>query len=106
MKKLIALCVTAVLLLAPNPAALKAENQSSPSPEASYQLKEKVRAMALLTRLDEINRMDKSDLNEMERIALREEVISIKKDVQHISGGIYLSGGAIILILILILLLG
>lgn len=49
--------------------------------------------------------MDKSELNKLEKSALRKEVKGIKKDLRALSGGVYLSVGVIIIVLLLVLLL-
>jgi len=63
------------------------------------------RAKVLNDRLNEINDMDKSALTASERRELRKEVRSIKEELAQISGGVYLSIGAIIVILLLLILL-
>lgn len=63
------------------------------------------RAKELNTRLVEIQEMDKSNLSTAERRALRTEVKEIKTELAEISGGVYLSLGAIIVILLLLILL-
>ena len=63
------------------------------------------RAAYLEKRLEEIRDMDKSKLSRKEKKALRAEVKAIKKEAADISGGVYLSVGAIILIVLLIILL-
>jgi hypothetical protein len=60
---------------------------------------------SLLTRLDEINGMDKKELTIKERRALRKEVRSIKERLHNLNNGVYLSLGAIIIILLLLILL-
>ena len=62
-------------------------------------------ATRLKQRLDEIKVMDKNAMTKAEKKALRSEVRAIKKELQQISGGVYLSVGAVLLILLLILLL-
>ena len=62
-------------------------------------------ATSLKNRLEEIKAMDKTELSGAEKKALRKEVRSIKKELAAISGGVYLSIGAIILIVLLIILL-
>lgn len=57
----------------------------------------------LLNRLDEIKAMDKSELTRLERKALRVEVREIKSAVRASGNGIYISLGAIIIILLLII---
>jgi len=60
---------------------------------------------ALLTRLDQIDKMDKSDLKGSEKKALRKEVRSIKKQLEATGGYVYVSVGAIVLIVILLIIL-
>ena len=62
-------------------------------------------AKALLTRLDEIKSMDKSELSTAQKWKLRKEVLSIKSQLHEVSGGVYLSVGAIIIIILLLILL-
>jgi hypothetical protein len=63
------------------------------------------RAQQLLNRLEEIKDMDKSELSGSEKKELRKEVKGIKKEMKTISGGVYLSVGAIIIIILLLILL-
>lgn len=97
MKK-ITLSVLTVLLLLINPINLKADN-TSPTIENSAE------STTLLNRLDEINVMDKSELNFSEKRELRKEVKSIEKQLRSGGGGIYLSVGAIIIIILLLIIL-
>jgi hypothetical protein len=59
----------------------------------------------LNSRLKEIDSMDKSVLGVEEKKELRKEVKSIKHEMKEVGGGVYISAGALILILILIILL-
>lgn len=59
----------------------------------------------LLSRLNEINAMDKSTLSASEKKELRNETRSIKRELKQVGGGVYLSVGAIILIAILLIIL-
>ncbi|XOV91086.1 MAG: hypothetical protein ACFHWX_12840 [Bacteroidota bacterium] len=59
----------------------------------------------LLTRLDEINVLDKSIMNSREKRELRKEVKSIKSELGELGGGVYISVGAIIIIVLLLILL-
>ena len=63
------------------------------------------RAMHLQNRLEEIKSIDKTTVSRAEKKALRREVREIKKELAAISGGVYLSIGAIILIALLLILL-
>lgn len=60
---------------------------------------------ALLKRIDEIDKMDKSDLKSSEKKALRKEVRTIKKQLEETDGYIYISVGAVVLIVLLIVIL-
>jgi hypothetical protein len=64
-----------------------------------------VRATELQNRLEEIKSIETKDLTRAEKRALRTEVKQIKKEMAEISGGVYLSVGAIILIALLLILL-
>ncbi len=63
------------------------------------------RAIQLEHRLAEIKALDKESLSRSEKKQLRKEVREIKKELAAISGGVYLSIGAIILIALLLILL-
>jgi hypothetical protein len=83
---------------------------SSPSMASSlgrhpYTEDTKSAATQLMNRLEEIKAMDKSELTTSEKKALRKEVKTIKKEMATMAGGIYLSIGAAILIVLLLILL-
>lgn len=59
----------------------------------------------MLDRLKEIKAMDKSNMTRTEKRTLRKEVRSISKAIRSTSSGIYLSLGAILIIILLIILL-
>ena len=59
----------------------------------------------MLNRLEEIKGMDKSDLKRADKKELRKEVRAINSEIRSSGNGIYISVGAIIIILLLIILL-
>jgi hypothetical protein len=59
-----------------------------------------VMAKVLLTRLDEINAIDKSDLSSSETRKLRREVRVIKGDLKELDGGHYLPVGTLMILLL------
>jgi hypothetical protein len=63
------------------------------------------RAAQLMQRLEEIKGMDRSALSRSEKKDLRHEVKGIRKEMKKISGGVYLSAGAIIIVILLLILL-
>lgn len=74
---------------------------STPAPVATETPKEALKNK-IETRLIEINNMDKSELTKTEKKDLRKEVKDLKKQAR--SQGIYLSVGAIIIIILLLIL--
>ena len=82
-------------------AATTEEPSSIPAPKPA----ESAEAKTLLLRLDEIKAMDMSKLKSEEKKNLRKEVKSIKHNLRDLGTGVYLSGAAIILIVILLIVL-
>ncbi|WP_443936617.1 hypothetical protein [Pedobacter sp. MW01-1-1] len=76
-----------------------AKNPTELTAEQSIQL-EKIKS-----RVEEIKAMDKSNLTKAERKALRNELKEMKNQARAISGGVYLSVGAIIIIILLLILI-
>ncbi len=106
MKKIILSLVMAFLSLTILPVQSAGANPeksvvSVPAPKPA----DEAEARVLISRLNEINLMDKTKLNSSEKKNLRKEVKSIKSKLSDISGGVYISGAAIIIIVVLLLLL-
>lgn len=59
----------------------------------------------LQNRLEEIKAMDRNSMTRAERKALKKEVRQIKDEVNALSGGVYISIGAILVIILLLILL-
>jgi len=59
----------------------------------------------MLDRLEEIKKMDKSNLKSAERKELRKEVREIKTNLKSTGNGVYLSVGAIIIVILLLILI-
>ncbi len=98
---IIAKAFTIVLLLTVASPAMSGDRtdpkMTVESPEA--------RAAQLQNRLEEIRSINKETLTRAEKRNMRHEVREIKKELAAISGGVYLSIGAIILIALLLILL-
>lgn len=98
---IIAKAFTIVLLLTVASPAMSGDGTdpkiTAESPEA--------RAAQLQNRLEEIRSINKETLTRAEKRNMRHEVREIKKELAAISGGVYLSIGAIILIALLLILL-
>lgn len=59
----------------------------------------------LLKRLDEINDMDKTNLTFADKRLLRQEVKGIKRELNLNEGGVYVSVGALLIIILLLIIL-
>lgn len=66
---------------------------------------EEPRARQLMDRLENIKSMDKSTLSSSDRKSLRKEVKEIRKEMKAASGGVYLSVGAILLVILILILI-
>lgn len=66
---------------------------------------QKVELNRITKRVEEIRDMDKSDLTKVERKALRKELKEMKQQARALSGGVYLSVGAIIIIILVLILI-
>jgi hypothetical protein len=66
---------------------------------------EQARVNELVGRLDEIKAMDIEHMSKSEKKALRKEVKEIKREVNALSGGVYISIGALLVIILLLILL-
>ena len=58
----------------------------------------------LMERLTEIKEMDKSNLTPLQKKNLRMEVRSIEKEMS-VAGGLYISGGALIILIVILIIL-
>ncbi len=101
MKKLSRYCLALCLSFAFGMTALQAST-TLPAPVLTTTSTPDPRTQELTQRLEQIQAMDKSQLTSAEKKALRKEVKQIKHAV---GGGVYLSVGAIILIVVLLILL-
>ena len=60
---------------------------------------------ALTTRVEEIRSMDKSNMTSLEKRELRKEIKGIKENVRKSGEVIYISGGTLLLIILIIILI-
>ncbi len=100
MKKTFIYVMVVFLSLGVITTAQAAEKEKNAEP---LEMPAEVRVM--LDRLEEIKSMDKSDLERSEKKALRKEVRAIKTQLRTTGNGIYISAGALIIILLLIIIL-
>jgi hypothetical protein len=105
MKKLIAGLITTLMLLVLNPVASHATADKNVNAAAVNKNEELERAEVLLNRLDEIKEMDVSVMSPSQKSELQQEVKTIQNDLRGLSGGVYISATALIIILLLLIVL-
>ncbi|MFC3560781.1 hypothetical protein [Pedobacter jamesrossensis] len=84
--------------------SVQAANKPAKNP-TELTAEETVKLERIKTRVEEIREMDKSNLTKAERKALRSELKELKNQARAVSGGVYLSVGAIIIIILLLILI-
>jgi hypothetical protein len=107
MKKINILIIAVVLTLTSFPTIVNANKSDIRNETPANSQENKERAQLLVSRLFEIEKMDKSEMDASSKRIIRKEVKSIDKELKQLrsSGGIYISAGAIIIILILLIIL-
>lgn len=101
MKKKIYFLATAFMLMLATPSVMAKDAKSKPEMTE----RQIARVEEISRRVEEIKSMDKSELSRQERKDLRNELLEMKKEAKAVSGGVYLSVGAIIIIILLLILL-
>lgn len=102
MKRALFLILTMVMMTATSYAQVEGQATSIPTTESTEKTYDVV---ALEARLHEIKDMDRSNMTKEERKALREEVRSIRSDLTASNQGVYLSFGALVIIILLLILI-
>ena len=74
-------------------------------PKTELTAEQRAELNRIISRVDEIKAMDKSKLTREEKKELRKELKEMKKKANSMSGGVYLSVGAIIIINLLLILI-
>jgi len=105
MKKIVFCLLATILSITFLPLQLHASTSEPSSSLTTPKPVESEEAKVMVLRLNEIKAMDKSELKASEKKELRKEVKSINHRLRESSGGIYLSVGAVILIVVLLIVL-
>lgn len=110
MKKISLSLMMGLMLLVVSPTLLKAETEPTTTATTAPAPVKSAEATAMEIRLNEIKAMDMKTLNAAEKKELRKEVREIKSDIKASEravsgGGVYISVGAAILIVLLLILL-
>ena len=101
MKKKIYFLALAFMLMLSAPSVMAKDAKSKPDMTET----QKARMVEITRRVEEIKSIDRSELSREERKALRNELLDMKKEAKAIGGGVYLSVGAIIIILLILILI-
>ncbi len=103
MKKIFFCLMTTCMLSGAMTTTVSASNAIATTTTSTTKANEAAEAKVLLNRLYEIKAMDKSDIGPSEKSELRTEVQTIRTQLAAIGGGVYISAGALIVILILLI---
>jgi hypothetical protein len=105
MKKLAVCTMAALMLFAFSPVQLNAATEPAPVAATSPVAIATMESSLLVERLSEIKDMDRSALNYSQKKELRKEVRTIKSELKQRGDGLYISVGAAIIIVILLIIL-
>jgi hypothetical protein len=104
MKKIIFGAMTVCMLLSAIPVQLNATTTSA-VPSTPAKTIPSAETTVMMERLYEIKAMDIASMSSAEKKQLRKEVRTIKSDMRAATDGVYLSVGAIIIIVLLLILI-
>jgi len=106
MKKVMLYALSVVTFLMINPAFLSANVEPNPIAIVEPNPEDAEKILMLNTRLVQINELDRSALTKSEKKDLKKEKREINKELKALgSGGVYLSVGALLIIVLLVILL-
>jgi len=105
MKKFVFCLMVACLSFTLLPVQSNASTVTEPTGTTDPKTAESPEVKVLLLRIDEINKMDKSEMDAAEKKELRKEVKALRNDLKTIAPGLYISGAAAILLVILLIIL-
>jgi len=104
MKKIAYFLSLMFLMTAFAPVAIAADHKKDKD-KTELSVADQERLTEIETRVEEIKEINLSDLDNEERRALKKELKELNKEAKQVGGGVYISVGAIILILILLIVL-
>lgn len=105
MKKIAVTLMLAISFLSLIPTITKAESGKNATDKVEMTAENKLKEQKIMSRLEEIKALDKTNMTHAEKKELRKEVKTLKTNLAQLSGGVYLSVGAIIIIVLLLILL-
>lgn len=105
MKKFSLLLMCLMLFTAIIPGLAEAKEVKKDKDKLEISAEDQARLTEIEARVEEIKEMDFSEMTKSERKSVKTELKSLNKEAKQIGGGVYISVGAIIIILLVILLL-
>jgi Flp pilus assembly protein TadB len=105
MKKLAYLLMCIMLFTAVAPGLAVAKDIKKDKDKTEISAEDQARLAEIEARVAEIKEMDFSEMNKAEKKDVRNELKSLNKEAKQLASGVYISVGAIIIILLIILLL-
>ncbi|WP_373497529.1 hypothetical protein [Aquiflexum sp.] len=102
MKKIALFLSVMFLFTATAPVAMAKESKND---KKELTVEQEARVAEIQIRVAEIKAMDLSDLSNEERKEVKDELREMKKEAKNLGSGVYISVGAIIIILVLLILL-
>lgn len=107
--RIISIFLSMLLLVSSTPilASTDGKDKRTLKKEAAAMTEEQktARLETIRSRVDEIKAMDKSNLSRSERKALKKELKEMNREAKTMRGGVYLSVGAIIIIILVLILI-
>ncbi|MFW5878162.1 MAG: hypothetical protein ACOCUP_03500 [bacterium] len=104
MKKITLSLIAVIMLLAFSPVKASAENHDNDKTEVA-EVSTQEQADIMIDRLHKIVNMNIKSMDGPDKEKLRDEVLTIKDKLEQLNGGIYISAGALIIIIIILILL-
>jgi IMP dehydrogenase/GMP reductase len=110
MKKIIFFVIVAIFTMSATMAFASKSDRNSEAGKSAVPVKTENKLSdeeveRITKRVEEIRKMDKSDLTSAEKSELKSELKAMKENVKKAGGTIYIGGATLLLIIILILLL-
>jgi predicted PurR-regulated permease PerM len=105
MKKMNVFFMAILFMIALYPLQIMAEGKTETAAVNTVESLEMAEAELIMNRLNEIEDMDKSEMSASEKKDMRKEVRDLKSDLKNLADGVYLSVGALILVVVLLILL-
>ena len=106
MKKLVFTLTTAILLGLSSVASIAAPIEKAPSSQEALSIEQEAKLQKIEQRVEEIKNMDRSNLSRAERKQLKKELRDMNQQARAVTGGgVYLSVGAIIIIILVLIIL-